>query len=82
MNYGYSDPREVYVRDFNLSGPELDFYVIDQTGNGSVQGCSFDAKLRPHCAWHLYGMSPRGDIRREIMARPYKLFPHGGRPAR
>jgi hypothetical protein len=82
MEYGAINPREVYVRDFNVADPELDFYIIDREGKDDLQGCTLDADLHPHCAWHLYGMSPLAKLKRGIMAQPYKLFPPAGRPAR
>ena len=75
MEYGYTNPREVYVRDFNVGDPELDVYIVDQDGKGNLQGCTFDADFHPHCAWHFYGQSPVEELKWEIMARPYRLFP-------
>lgn len=38
MQYGYINPREVYVRDFNVADPELDFYIIDRVGERQPSG--------------------------------------------
>jgi hypothetical protein len=82
VHFGYRNPREVYVRDFNVADPELDFYVVDREGNGNIQGCHFDAEISPHCGWHLYGMSPTEAVKRDIMVQPYKLLPQDDRPAK
>jgi len=75
FEFGYANPRAVYVRDFNVADPELDFYVVGAEGNESLQGCAFDAYRRPHCDWHGFGQSPVEKLKRQIMTRPYKLFP-------
>jgi len=82
IQFGYRSPREVYVRDFNVADPELDFYIVDREGNGNIQGCHFDAEISPHCGWHLYGMSPTEAVKRDIMVQPYKLLPQDDRPAK
>ncbi|HEY6328257.1 MAG TPA: hypothetical protein VI756_02895 [Blastocatellia bacterium] len=82
MEYGVVNPREVYVRDFNVSDPELAFYIVDREGKGNLQGCTFDADLDQHCAWHLFGMSPREKLRHDIMVHRYKPFPPDRRPTR
>jgi hypothetical protein len=75
MEYGYVDPMEVYVRDFSVSDPELDFYIVDREGKSDLQRCTFDADIRPHCAWHLFGQSSTEELKRDIIALPYRLFP-------
>jgi len=75
FQFGYVNPKVVFVRDFNVSDPELNFYVVDAEGKDNLQGCSFTSNRRPHCVWHLYGQSPLAGLRQEIMARPYKLYP-------
>lgn len=72
---GYSDPKAIYVRDFNMDDPELLFYIVDAEGKDNLQGCHFDASQHPHCGWHLFGQAPVEKLKRDVMARPYKLFP-------
>jgi hypothetical protein len=67
--------KEVYVRDFNVQDPNLDFYLVNENGEGEFQGCDFDPTRRPHCTWHMYGMTPRDWLKRNVMERPYRLFP-------
>jgi hypothetical protein len=67
MTYRVENPREVYVRNFNVADPELDF--VDRDGKDNLQGCSFDAGVHPDCAWHLYGMSSRDKLKRDVLAR-------------
>lgn len=73
MKFRGTNPRAVYVRDFNLNDPELEFYIVDANGQREVQGCTFDAGRQPYCAWHLFGQSPVKKLKQEIMARPYRL---------
>lgn len=75
MKFGVTKPTAVYVRDFNLNDPELEFYIVGANGQREVQGCTFDAGRQPHCAWHLFGQSPVKKLKEEIMARPYRLYP-------
>jgi hypothetical protein len=75
ISFGYRSPKSVTIRDFNLGDPEISFYVVDAEGHDTVQGCTFYSARRPYCAWHLYGQSPIEKLKREIMARPYKLYP-------
>jgi len=70
-----SGTKAVYVRDFNVEDPEVEVYVIDTTGESEVLGCSFEAAKSPHCAWHLFGQAPVASLRRQIMSRPYRLYP-------
>jgi hypothetical protein len=78
MRFGWEHPKEVYVRDFNIHDPDLDFYIIDAEGKENIQGCWFDASRLPHCQWHMYGQSPFESLKREIMDRPYRLVPASG----
>jgi hypothetical protein len=77
MEFGYVAPKEVFVRDFNVNDPELDFYIIDANGEQEVQGCTFDAYDLPHCRWHRFGQSSVPELKRRITARPYRLLPPG-----
>ena len=43
--FGYGNPRKVYVGDFNVADPELNFYIIDREGADSIQG----ARLAQNC---------------------------------
>jgi len=75
-----SAPRAVFVRDFNVNDPELQFLIVGANADETVQGCHFDADLHPLCIWHLFGQSPVKQIKKEIMATPYKIFPRNGSP--
>ncbi len=74
-DFGYSRPRFVYVRDFNLDDPEIDFYVVTASGMRVSQGCDFVQRALPHCGWHLYGQSPLAALRKMVVTRPYRLYP-------
>lgn len=75
VKFGYHQAKEIYVRDFNINDPELDFYAISANGEQSVHGCDFSSEYTPHCEWHKFGQVPIEQIRKGIMARPYRLFP-------
>lgn len=75
INSGYHDAKEIYARDFNVHDPKLEFLIIDRNGHEAVQGCDFDAEKTPHCAWHLFGQAPIKQLKKQIMARPYSIFP-------
>lgn len=68
-------PKVVYARDFNLSDPEIDFYVVDADGTEEFRGCTFDLTRLPRCWWHGYGQTPVDWLRRNVLARPYRLYP-------
>jgi len=74
FGYGYENPKQVYVRDFNVADPELEFYIVDRNGKDEFQGCTFDADLRPHCAWHLFGTVSITKLKEGIMEHPYRLL--------
>jgi hypothetical protein len=75
-NFGYTDLKAVYIRDFNVADPDIWAYVISWSGESYFQGCSFDAKQSPHCyGWHLFGQTPLDSLKKQIMARPYRLYP-------
>jgi hypothetical protein len=82
QDFGYSDSKEIHIRDFNLNDPEIEAYIVERDGTREFQGCTFDAARFPHCCeWHGFGQSPVDLLRREIMARPYRLYPAPvGRP--
>lgn len=67
--------REVYVRDFNIDDPNIDIYMVNEKGESEFQGCDFDRTQRPHCGWHMYGMTPRDWLKQNVMERPYRLYP-------
>lgn len=73
--FGYSSPEQVYMRDFNIDDPELEFYIVDPAREQAVQGCTFDSQVIPHCKWHSFGQASIGLIKKQIMARSYRLFP-------
>jgi len=75
MNFGWERPKEVYVGDFNVHDPEMDFYIVDADGKENIQGCRFNAFRVTHCEWHMYGQSTLESVKREIMERPYRLVP-------
>ena len=75
LGFGYTDPKEIYARDFNLDDPEIDFYIVDSDEMPEFQGCDFSLVESPHCGWHLYGQAPLDALKREIMSHPYRLYP-------
>ena len=75
FRFGYVNPKEVLVRNFNVSDPELDFYIVGEQGNVTLQGCFFDADREPHCVWHLYGQSSAETLKHRILADPFNLYP-------
>jgi hypothetical protein len=76
MEFGYSDLKTVYARDFNLNDPSLDIYYELNSGESGIQGCSFDSIAIPHCrGWHLYGQSPVDLVKKDILENPYRFFP-------
>jgi len=68
-------PKAVYARDFNLKDPEIDFYVVDADGAEEFHGCSFDITRLPYCWQHGYGQTPVDWLKRNVLARPYRLYP-------
>jgi len=74
--FGYGHARTIYVRDFNINDPQLQFFIVDQNGQQVVQGCDFNAQVTPHCEWHLFGQAPVEQLKNEIMERAYRLFPN------
>jgi hypothetical protein len=67
--------RSVFVRDFNLNDPNIDFYLINARGNSEFRGCNFDRTRQPHCVWHLYGQAPLDSLKENVMEMPYRLYP-------
>jgi len=73
--FGYENVKAMYVRDFNLTDPEIQVYTVDDRGKPDLLGCHFDASAEPHCGWHRFGQAPLTELKRQIMERPYRLYP-------
>jgi len=67
-------PKTIWLRDFSLDDPDIWMYITTSAYSG-LQGCSFDRARIPHCNWHLFGQTPQDWLRKQIMARPYRLYP-------
>ena len=74
-HFGYEDAKKIVIRDFNVQDPDITAYITDQSGRHLFQGCAFSRDLVPHCGWHMFGQSPLAGLRREVMTRPYVLYP-------
>ena len=72
---GSSGTKAIYIRDFNVDDPEIEAYIINTTAEPEFLGCSLDAAKSPHCEWHGFGQAPVASLRRQIMSRPYRLYP-------
>jgi hypothetical protein len=68
-------PKAIYIRDFNLDDPEIEAHIVDDRDPPYFLGCWFDVARSPHCAWHMFGQSPPESLKRQIMERPYRLYP-------
>jgi hypothetical protein len=77
---GIQDPKVVYVRDFNLLDPDIWIYVISKQDEERFLGCKLDTSVSPGCSWHLFGQSPLDAWRKEIMNKPYRLYPPNTTP--
>jgi hypothetical protein len=74
QGFGYGDAKRIVIRDFNLEDPEITALISLQAGE-EFQGCRFSREKSPHCEWHLFGQAPLSSLRRQVMSRPYRLFP-------
>jgi hypothetical protein len=81
QEFGYSDVKAVFTRDFNIEDPEIDFYIVGPRNEADFLGCSFDRNRSPYCQWHLYGQAPTQALKRRVMAMPYRLSPPPVGPA-
>jgi hypothetical protein len=71
-----SDAKAIYIRDFNIHDPDIWAYTITDKDRDDFQGCFFDARRSPHCyGWHLFGQTPLDSLKKQIMTRPYRLYP-------
>jgi hypothetical protein len=75
QGFGASEAKSIYIRDFNADDPEIEAYITNPDGQAEFLGCSFDAAKSPHCEWHGFGQAPLESLKREIMVRPYRLYP-------
>ena len=77
-----SDAKAIYIRDFNIHDPDIWAYTITAKNRDDFQGCFFDVRRSLHCyGWHLFGQTPLDRLKKQIMARPYRLYPPPlGRP--
>ncbi len=74
-SFGYGDAREIVIRDFNLGDPEITAYITEADGTHQFQGCGFTRNHTPHCSWHMFGQAPISSLRKQVMSRPYRLYP-------
>lgn len=74
-SFGASPNDTIYVRNFNLNDPEIDFWIVHRHGEPEPQGCAFDRTKSPHCSWHMYGTVSLESLRQNVMSRPYRLYP-------
>jgi hypothetical protein len=75
QNFGFDDAQRIVIRDFNLDDPDITAYIVSHRGKDEFQGCGFTRDKTPHCAWHMFGQSPRSGLKQMVMSRPYQLFP-------
>ena len=75
QGFGASEAKSIYIRDFNADDPEIEAYITNPDGQTEFLGCTLDAAKAPHCEWHGFGQSLVESLKREIMARPYRLYP-------
>ena len=68
----YPISKEILIRDFNVKDPQITFLI--RAESDYFQGCSFQAKVKPHCdGWHLFGQVSRSSLRKWVLERPYRL---------
>jgi hypothetical protein len=75
QKFGYADAKQIVIRDLNLDDPEVTARITGSRDDEEFQGCTFVRQTLPHCTWHLFGQSPRESLRRELMKRPYQIYP-------
>ena len=80
--FGYTELASVYVRDFNLDDPEIQAYIVKRNGDPHLLGCHFNVGVKPYCTWHRFGQASPEELKRQIMARPYRLYPAPVSPSR
>ena len=74
QSFGYGDARRIIIRDFNLDDPDITAYIVSRRGE-EVSGLHVHPQQKTHCAWHMFGQSPRSGLKQTVMSRPYQLFP-------
>ena len=70
-----TNPKAVYIRDFNRDDNDFEAYIEREDGEPQVLGCAFNPSESQHCAWHMFGTVSFESVRTEIMAKPFRLIP-------